>query len=551
MDLTKINLYYHTLRFLRWRQILGRIWFRSVRVKPDLRPPPPQREKCGRQWIANLRKTPLVLSPTRLRILNEEREISSPEDWHAHPEKKLWLYNLHYFEDLNAKDADKRRHWHEQLIHRWIRDNPPGSGFGWDPYPLSLRIVNWIKWSLCGNPLTGEAIESLAVQARYLRRRYDYHLLGNHLLVNAKTFIFSGLFFAGPEADEWFAKGTAILRRQVPEQIPADGGHFERSPMYHNLILEDFLDLFNLYRVYGRESEFEWHDVIERMLRWAEAMTHPDGQIALFNDAAFDIALTTGELKRYARLLNLPVPQSPSDKIVHLEESGFLRMENARVVLIADVGSVAPRYLPGHAHAGTLSFELSLDGKRLIVDSGTGTYDITPERLRQRGTEAHNTVVVDHRDSSEVWSSFRVARRAKVLEVRVAKESGGLVAKAAHDGYRRLPGVGFHRRRWFLTERELVITDEITGRGRHSINLAFHLHPELTPEAETGGRIALNREGEVAATFQMDEKLAVSVQPSTYHPEFGLSQENRKITAGGDFTLPVRLTTRLIWSESR
>jgi uncharacterized heparinase superfamily protein len=549
MDFKQISLYFHTLRFLRLKQILGRAWFRLRNVKPDFRSPPPLRSKGADLWIAHLRKPPLMLSPTLFRILNEEREITSRRDWFAHPEKKLWLYNLHYFEDLNARDADERGRWHEELIRRWIEENPPGSGFGWDPYPLSLRIVNWIKWSLRGNPLSEEAIKSLAVQIRYLRKRYDYHLLGNHLLVNAKTFIFSGLFFEGSEADEWFAKGTEILHRQIPEQVPDDGGHFERSPMYHNLILEDFLDLYNLYRVYGREDEFEWRDVIERMLRWAFAMAHPDGDIALFNDAAFGISLSAEELAEYARRLGFPVPEFTLEGAVHLKQSGFVRLDHKKIVLIADVGSVAPPYLPGHAHAGTLSFELSLDGERLIVDSGTGTYDITPERLRQRGTAAHNTVVVDGQDSSEVWSSFRVARRANVLDVRVAEENSGLVVIAAHDGYRRLPGVQLHRRHWFSTERELVITDEITGKGHHSINVSFHFHPEISLFVGDDGNVVIEKRGKTVGVIKTDEKLAVSIVPSTYHPEFGLSLANRKLTASGSFTLPIRLITCFTWSE--
>ena len=63
-------------------------------------------------------------------------------DWNAAERDKLWLYNLHYFDDLNAAQANQRTVWHRALIDRWIADNPPGQGNGWEPYPTSLRIVN-------------------------------------------------------------------------------------------------------------------------------------------------------------------------------------------------------------------------------------------------------------------------------------------------------------------------------------------------------------------------------------------------------------------------
>lgn len=61
---------------------------------------------------------------------------------------RLWNYHLHYFDDLVAVGWQERRKWHQHLIRDWIRKNPPGQGTGWEPYPLSRRVVNWIKAGL-------------------------------------------------------------------------------------------------------------------------------------------------------------------------------------------------------------------------------------------------------------------------------------------------------------------------------------------------------------------------------------------------------------------
>ena len=156
---------------------------------------------------------------------------------------KLWLYNLHYFDGLAASADDEHRALQRRLVARWIAENPPGHGNGWEPYPISLRLVNWIKWSLSGEALDRAWLASLAVQARWLARHIEWHLLGNHLLANAKALLFAGLFFDGPEAWRWFEQGLSIYEREIPRQILADGGHFELSPMYHAIILEDFLDV--------------------------------------------------------------------------------------------------------------------------------------------------------------------------------------------------------------------------------------------------------------------------------------------------------------------
>jgi len=138
-----------------------------------------------------------MLALERFVFLNEEGKLSGPDSWNDPSREKLWLYNLHYFDDLNAVGASERLDWHRALIQRWVVENPPTKGNGWESYPLSLRIVNWVKWGLQGNAMEPDWLDSLAVQVRFLRKRLEVHLLGNHLFANAKALVFAGLYFSG------------------------------------------------------------------------------------------------------------------------------------------------------------------------------------------------------------------------------------------------------------------------------------------------------------------------------------------------------------------
>jgi uncharacterized heparinase superfamily protein len=518
--------YWHTLRHLKPAQIYGRLWFRLYRPSPDLRPAPALR-RAERGWVRCARQ-PSMPGPATFRFLSVEREASAADDWNRPDWPKLWLYNLHYFDDLNADDAAARVAWHRALIVRWIAENPPAAGNGWEPYPLSLRLVNWVKWLSAGNAPDPGMADSLAVQTRWLMKRLEWHLLGNHLLANAKALVFAGTFFAGPEADAWRQQGLAILRREHAEQILNDGGHFERSPMYHAIILEDLLDLVQLALLWPGVIEAAtvaaWRRDAGRMLDWLQAMTHPDGEIAFFNDAAIGIAPNLAALTVYASALGVVVEESPRignpGRRRLLPDSGYLRAEAGAAVLLADVGEIGPDYLPGHAHADTLSFELSVFGQRVVVNSGTSEYGLGAERLRQRGTAAHSTVQIDGADSSEVWSGFRVARRARPLGRTLDEDDDAVILGCAHDGYRRLPGRPLHRREWRLTPGGLRITDRIEG-GFVGAVARFHLHPAITAhgdgvfgelELSDGHRIRWSASGG-----------AVRIVGSTWHPEFGQS----------------------------
>lgn len=541
-----LQTWWHTLRHLKFIQIYGRIWFYLYRPRPDTRLRPELRTLAADKWLTQRLRHCFMLDGDTCCFLNECRTIESSEIWNDPNASRLWLYNLHYFDDLNSQDAGARKNWHQALIQRWIDENPPVEGTGWEPYPTSLRIVNWIKWALAGNLPESACLRSLAVQARFLARRLEWHLLGNHLLSNAKALAFVGLFFEGVEADRWLEKAEKLLLRELNEQILADGGHLERSPMYHLIVLEDLLDLVNIYRAYGRKVPDSVTGSIPCMLDWAQMMMHPDGDIPFFNDSAFGIAPCPGQLLEYAALLGLKIGEVYKGTR-WLRNSGYLKLVCGDAVLFFDIAQVGPDHLPGHAHADTLSLELSLFHNRFFVNSGTSLYETGDERLRQRGTGAHNTVTVDGENSSEVWGSFRVARRARVSDIKVNPGAGN--AAASHNGYKRLHGRITHRREVVLGDASLLVEDVISGSGEHYIEVIWHLHPDVICHIDEnpGSSIELEFHKNHFAGLTFDGVDKYYIEESSWHPEFGKSIPNSRIVATVKANLPVKVTTSLKW----
>jgi uncharacterized heparinase superfamily protein len=482
-------------------------------------------------------------------FLNDEHLLASAADWDNDHISRLWCYNLHYFDDLNAAGAVERVQWHHDLIVRWILENSPGLGAGWEPYPTSLRIVNWIKWAMNGNELPAMAVNSLAVQARWLRRRLEIHLLGNHLFTNAKALIFAGLFFEGAEAESWLNKGLSLLARELPEQILPDGGHFERSPMYHSIMLEDMLDIVNLSRSYSYKSDTQWDETIAKMRSWLEVMSHPDGGISFFNDAAFEVAIAPAAIEDYAQRLGYVAVKCALKPVNYLPESGYVRVMVEKVCALIDLAAVGPDYLPGHAHADTLSFELSVGEQRVLVNSGTSEYGVGAERLRQRGSAAHNTLLLDGTDSSEMWAGFRVGRRAKVTASAVDVNSKEVISVwGEHDGYQHLSGKPLHRRQWNFFSHKLTICDEVRGQGEHRIEIMFHVHPNCSAEKDDSNGVSVfDDQGSLLCAIVMQGEVELEIGASTYHPEFGLALDNQLISYRWSGNLPGHFVTNIYW----
>ena len=498
LGLAHLSRFLRTAHHLGVRQIGYRLFYRVLASLIRSRMLAPIGDASVRHWRV-LWNAPLVyprssFGDDNFNFHNAGGQVKSIFDWNNAAKSKLWLYNLHYLDDLNAADSDVRQAEQTALIERWIRDNPPPAGVGWEPYPLSLRLVNLIKWCSRNGEVPKAWLDSLARQAHALSVQIEYHILGNHLFANGKALVFAGAYLGGAAGDRWLAKGLRILDREFGEQFLDDGGHFELSPMYHAILIWDVCDLVNLAQRSGL-PELEaragaWRPVISRGLEWLDAMCHPDGEIAFFNDAAFGIAPRLGEIAAYAAQLGC-VPANSGVRAAplrHLAASGYVvgveaaasrdghslagdasdsyRAAGAAVgcKLLLDVARVGPDYQPGHAHADTLSFELSLFGQRVLVNSGTSCYGEDAERQRQRSTAAHNTVTVDGEDSSEVWAGFRVARRARPKDLSIHQVGERVSVSCAHDGYRRLPGRVTHRRNWRLAGNALRVTDMIEGQ---------------------------------------------------------------------------------------
>lgn len=537
--MTGVATYWRTLRHLKAGQVLGRVRFRLARPAPELHAAPPLRAPAA-AWLPPAQREASLVGPSRFRFMHVEHDLAQV-GWDDPAVDRLWRYQLHYFDDLNALDAASRAEWHHALLARWRHDNPPARGTGWEPYPVSLRIVNWIKWQLAGAALDADTLHSLAVQARWLCRRLEWHLLGNHLFANAKALLFAGAFFDGAEAASWLRTGLAIVQRELDEQVLADGGHFERSTMYHALALEDLLDLINLAgaRAAPGLDAARWREAAMRMLHWQRCLQHRDGQMALFNDAAAGVAPDAAQLEAYAARLGVQAAQPADNGVNALMPSGYVRMARGAALALLDVAPVGPDYLPGHAHADTLSFELSLRARRVFVNGGTSCYGLGAQRHRERGTAWHNTVQLAGQDSSEVWSGFRVGRRARITGLRV----DGWAVEAAHDGYRFLRGAPQHRRRWQLDEGALQVDDHIEPAGAHEAVARFHLAPGLRLQATADTAWAVLDGDTPIARVQVDTGTG-RVEAAMHAPRFGVLLDTQCLAV----TLAAgRATTRISW----
>ncbi|RZK38522.1 MAG: alginate lyase family protein [Pedobacter sp.] len=475
---SKVRLLYRTVRHLKGIQVFYQLYYRLKRVgnltQFDEKVEVPH-NKLPIKFALHLPMVGKVTDNT-FTFLNLTKAFDKSIDWNFQEYGKLWNYNLQYFDYLHQSDLSEKQKEDQLLdIGNWLRDGR----LSLEPYPVSLRIMNGIRYCSRLKVNNRQILKDLYAQLNYLSQHLEYHILGNHLLENAFALMMGGYAFSEPR---WISKAKSILKVQLNEQILKDGAHFELSPMYHQIILYRMLELSDWYgQSEGTDSSFLSfiREKTSAMLSWLKAMTFTNGDIPHFNDSADGITFTSAVLFDYAKKLGY-------DQIanVKLSDSGYRKFSNSNYELVVDAGKVGPEYQPGHAHADALSFVLYYNEKPVVVDTGTSTYQIGSRRAIERSTPAHNTVVIENTNQSEVWGGFRVGQRANVKINLESKDE----LKTSHDGYLKNYNV-IHARDFSFSENRFSIKDHV---DRHKGTALIHFHPTCNIDIEDTDRIIVN-----------------------------------------------------------
>lgn len=553
MNLENIGRLWRTIRYLRPEQIWARISYRAccIYYQSPLYPILEELEQASTKlvltppnlWQANPDAGKKMLTNT-FTFINRSIHFGRKVNWHPQEASALWLYNLHYhswLNDLRIQGEDGATHA-RTLLESWLESY--GKKFHkqvWHPYPLSLRLVNWLthaQWLTANGDkaFSDSFFQSLHLQVHHLERNLEWDVGGNHLIKNLKALIYAGLCLPGRQSI--YLEAMQLTTQQLELQILPDGSHYERSPHYHVDVLTDLLDIHALILKAGHKAPHQLDEAIDRMADALACYQYPDGLLGLFNDGSLG---NTEHLKAVIARVGLP-DQPPSQ----LPDAGYIHLKHGDMFAFMDAGICCPDDLPAHAHADMLSFELMLGQQRIFTNVGTYAYQ-HPRRNKFRGTSAHNTLTFDHEDSAEVWSTFRLGRRPRNVTYTHSSEKGtGSGIQASHDGYRHLKA--HHTRSLFMDESGSQLRGEDTlnvkDKKSHTATAHFHLHPTI--------KLAQPKENEAVLTLPDGQKLSflihggtLQIKPSFYAPQFGELHESQQLTIHSRFEGALTLKWRL------
>lgn len=458
---------YYTIRPLKARQIFYLLYYPIKRRLAKATPLPSEFVLCR----SDRQKLQLLNFPThpcyqpdkkQFSFLNIDKSYEGAIDWNDESQGLLWGFHLNYFDWLNDSSLSNTSKQKTLLDYCQTKQYRL---IGRLPYPTALRVLNWCRF-LAQYPDTEEIVfRTLAEDLLWLGRFPEYHLDGNHLWENGLALLVGGTYL---RLSRTAGQGEQILNACIEEQILKDGGHIEGSPSYHSQMLWRLMQAIELLRLLEEENIKrlkKLETTAAQMLGWLQQITFNDGSWPMVNDAALHIAPSTATINEFAKKLEISAIN------IDLNDSGYRMIRGHEFELFFDLGDIQPAFQPGHAHADIGNFCLQVKGKPILVDTGTSTYQLGHRRDEERGSPAHNVVVVKNQNSSDVWKSFRIGMRA----VRLSLQENISSSSFTHNGFK--PSICKRTFEW--NNNSIKISDNITAARDPDCVLYLHFAPGL------------------------------------------------------------------------
>ena len=300
--------------------------------------------------------------------------------------------------------------------------------------------------------------------------------------------------------------------------------------MYHSIMLFDMLELLELSSHDERLKALysRWARICNKGINWSLGIRHNDGDIPHFNDTSLNFAPSIPVLVNYFKSLG----HSPDLSYIRsktFRDTGFTRLCSKNSLLLINHAPIEPSYQPGHAHADSLSFELSIDSHRVFVNTGTSVYGNNERRQYERSTPAHNTVMINGQNSSDVWGGFRVAKRAQIISEKISLKNNycSFILKDAQKNT--------HERRYELGSDSLIIEDRINGGGVAFLHLASQISIIKACQCAlllSFGKYELN----------VESSCAIIIKDSLLAPEYGKLIPSKMLEIPFDRNLQINIT---------
>ena len=492
--------------------------------------------------------------------------------------KYVWEFNRHQFLHYLGiayyiTEHEKYARKFKELLIDWIDKNPPLIGVNWiSGLEISIRLITWIfsLWFfrkskiINNNRFFKKIFKSMFQHAYYLRYFYTRYSFNHTVGDLFGVYFFSKTFDTLKPLKKWEIKLFNKFKKQIFLQTRSDGIDIEQSINYHKFVLE----FFTLFFIMNKNNLEDYAiNRIQKMFDFLLFIIKPNKKFPLIGDSDDGHVLPLNFYKnnKFNDLINLgsilfhrsdlkyisnkitflsllffgnegnlifnKIPEKePTKNFEYFKKSGFISLRNSwsnlSNYLFLDYGRFGPLHAP-HSHSDITNIILSINGKDILIDSGTFSYNkSTTQRILFRSSKSHNILSINSKNQANIVSLFAWKNKPKIYR-KIQKKKNVFHFSCSHDGYEKY----IVHRRVTISENFKIfeIVDKITWKkkGKNEIpdyiDVYFHFanHNKILLK---DNRVFINNDLIMAISVNSNYKL--SLIDTYYSPSYGYKLKN-------------------------
>ena len=308
---------------------------------------------------------------------------------------------------------------------QWIENNHKYNSKSWEINIVAKRLIAWISNSKLtyedGDLIYKEKFNNIIKkQVNHLINEIEKSEWDDDKMIGCSAIILAGLSYRNK--DDYLNFGFSLLKRII--RFSFDSSGFPKSRNIRQLYL--YLKYFVLIREWIKESQNEIPKYID------ENIYHL-GQAYMFiwQNNKKDILFNGNHETNNIDFDNYLKKLGYNFKNQNNELGGYAILNNKKNSLIMDIGSSPDKRFSSNYQAGSLSFEIISNGKKLICNSGY--FQNVKNQLNElsKSSAVHSTLVIDDRSSckftkttnlnSKIFQGLKVIKKILFLKKIIGK----------------------------------------------------------------------------------------------------------------------------------
>ena len=386
---------------------------------------------------------------------------------------KIKNRNVHNFDFLNfSKQLGGKIgiNLSRESTFNWYKINKNKLNFPWSDDLASKRLINLIynyEYINSSSKLEDKKKLDLVIFFHMQRIIFDFNYKNINSITSFDLVAFS---LSSLLLKRFNIKNVNYFKFIIESQIDRLGMHKSYNILEHTKYINNINEIKNIFLYFNINKPEIFDEILLKMTSILNQYFHSDGSLALFN----------GANNIYTKIITNSI-----NKDIYLKKrdfkdnSGIAFFSDKNKTIFFDVVQPNKDFISSTLSAGTLSFELSGFGEKIVTNCGASeTLGKNPEYLRY--SAAHSTIILQNTNISEIKEGNPHIKFPQSVVFRNESNEQFEIFEGSHNGYlKKFNKIIKRKLIVFKNENKLAGEDSFISYKDIGNRLIFHIRFHL------------------------------------------------------------------------